>query len=204
MGTRGPVPGFSREQIVTVAVALADAEGLPAVSMRAIAGTLGTGAGSLYRYFPSRDALLDRMADAVIGEIPPFPAAADPMDALLQVARRQLTVYKRHPWLIEAIQHVQSLGPHGLAYFDHCLGALAPIQATTTAKFEAVAMITGVVAMFARPQPAGLSFAGVDLARYPNLAAAIQEAAAGAITPAPNVPDLFERTLRSLLSGLLT
>ncbi|MFI5910789.1 TetR/AcrR family transcriptional regulator [Dactylosporangium sp. NPDC051541] len=203
MGTRGPVPGFSREQIVTVAIALADTDGLPAVSMRAIAAKLATGAGSLYRYFPSRDALLDQMADAVIAEIPPFPAAADPIDALIRVARRQLTVYKRHAWLMEAIQHVKALGPNGLTYFDHCLGVLAPVKATTTAKFEAVAMITGVVTMFARPQPEGLSFATADLSRYPNLAAAIQEASSGALTPPEDVPDLFERTIRSLLSGLL-
>jgi AcrR family transcriptional regulator len=49
-GSRGPAPERSRAQITAVAVALADAEGLAAVSMRRVAGELGTGPASLYRY----------------------------------------------------------------------------------------------------------------------------------------------------------
>src|SRR4051794_502014 len=82
-GTRGPAPGHSREEIVAVAVGIADADGLGAVSMRAVAAKLGTGAGSLYRYLSSRDDLLDLMADAAIGDLRPYPQAADPIDALV-------------------------------------------------------------------------------------------------------------------------
>lgn len=202
-GTRGPAPGHSREEIVAVAVALADADGLGAVSMRAVAAKLGTGAGSLYRYLSSRDDLLDLMADAVIGEVRPFPEAPDPIDALVLLARRQLTVYKRHAWLGEAVQQTKGFGPNSLAYFDHCLGVLAPVSSPATAKFEAVAMITGVVVLFSRPQPEGLSFAAIDLAPYANLTAAIREASSGALQAPEDVPDLFERTVRSLLGGLL-
>ncbi|MEU7867630.1 helix-turn-helix domain-containing protein [Dactylosporangium sp. NPDC049140] len=202
-GTRGPAPGHSREEIVAVAVALADADGLGAVSMRAVAAKLGTGAGSLYRYLSSRDDLLDLMADAAIGDLRPYPEAADPIDALVLLAQRQLTVYKRHAWLLEAVQQTKGFGPNGLAYFDHCIGVLAPVRRPTTAKFEAVAMITGVVSLFARPQPEGLSFAAIDFSRYKNLAAAIAEASSGALQAPEDVPDLFERTVRSLLSGLL-
>jgi AcrR family transcriptional regulator len=202
-GTRGPAPGHTRDEIVAAAIAIADADGLPAVSMRAVAAALGTGAGSLYRYLASRDDLLDLMADEAVGAIRPFPEAADPMDALVLLARRQLGVYKRHGWLLEAIQRTKGFGPNSLAYFDHCLGVLAPVASPVTAKFEAVAMITGVVSMFARPQPEGLSFAAIDLTPYPSLTAAMTEASSGALTAPEDVPDLFERTLRSLLSGLL-
>jgi hypothetical protein len=57
--------------------------------------------------------------------------------------------------------------------------------------------------VFARPQPEGLSFAAIDFSRYANLAAAIAEASSGALQAPEDVPDLFERTLRSVLSGLL-
>ena len=70
-GSRGPAPGRSRDAIVAAAVALADADGLDAVSMRAVATALGTGAGSLYRYLSSRDDLLDLMVDRVAGELRP-------------------------------------------------------------------------------------------------------------------------------------
>ncbi|WP_432839234.1 TetR/AcrR family transcriptional regulator [Dactylosporangium sp. CA-092794] len=199
-GSRGPVPSHSRDEIVAAAVAIADADGLAAVSMRAVAGRLGTAAGSLYRYLSSRDDLLDLMADAVVGALRPFPEAADPFDALAGLARAQLAVYRRHPWLVETIQRTSGLGPNSLAYFDHCLGVLEPLDRPVARKFEAIAMLTGVVTLFARPQPEGVSFAGIDMTRYPNLTAAF--AAAG--PPAPETgPDLFERTVRSLLSGLL-
>jgi AcrR family transcriptional regulator len=43
----------SREEITAVAIAIADWEGLDAVSMRRVAAGLGTGAASLYRYVPT-------------------------------------------------------------------------------------------------------------------------------------------------------
>ncbi|WP_432991286.1 TetR/AcrR family transcriptional regulator [Dactylosporangium sp. CA-233914] len=187
---------------MAAATALADADGLAAVSMRAVAAKLGTGAGSLYRYLSSRDDLLDLMADAAIGALAPFPAAPDPIDALVLLAREQLGLFKRHPWLLEAAQRNRGLGPNALAYFEHCLGVLAPVRCPTQAKFEAVAMITGVVSLFARPQPEGLSFAA-DLAGYRHLVAAMAEASSGAPAPPQDAPDLFERALRSLLNGLL-
>ncbi|MEK8106005.1 helix-turn-helix domain-containing protein [Micromonospora sp. M12] len=52
---------------MATAIALADAGGLTAVSMRAVAAALDTGAGSLYRYLSSRDDLLDLMTDRAVG-----------------------------------------------------------------------------------------------------------------------------------------
>ncbi|GAA2337042.1 helix-turn-helix domain-containing protein [Dactylosporangium salmoneum] len=200
-GTRGPAPSHSREEIVEAAVALADADGLAAVSMRAVAARLGTAAGSLYRYLSSRDDLLELMSDAVVAELRPFPSAADPLDALVVLARAQLAMYQRHPWLTEAIQHASGLGPNSLAYFDHCLGAIAPLPCPVTAKFEAIAMLTGIVTLFARPQAGAGVFAGLDFTPYPNLIAAMTSAATD--PAAPQARDLFERTIRAVMSGLL-
>ncbi|MEW1613930.1 MULTISPECIES: TetR/AcrR family transcriptional regulator C-terminal domain-containing protein [unclassified Streptomyces] len=72
--SRGPKPGLTLDRIVTSAVAVADAEGLPAVSMRRLSTELGTGTMSLYRYVPGKAELLDLMLDRVLGE----PLAADP------------------------------------------------------------------------------------------------------------------------------
>ena len=63
---RGPQPAYSRDQIAAAAVKIADAEGLQAVSMRRIAGELGSGATSLYRYITKKDELLDLMSEAVL------------------------------------------------------------------------------------------------------------------------------------------
>jgi len=186
---------------VTAAIAMADADGLGAVSMRAVATTLGTGAGSLYRYLSSRDDLLDLMADRAAGELRPYPeAGGDWLDAMLRVARRQLELYLRHPWLVEILPRPTAPGPQSLAWFDHCLAILRPVPAATAAKFEAIAMMTGVVSLFARSAAAGppAGFDGIDLAAFPNLVEALTAPAAPA---APR--DLFEATVRSVLRGLL-
>ncbi|GAA0926452.1 hypothetical protein GCM10009554_06660 [Kribbella koreensis] len=58
------------DQYVAAALAVADTEGLDAVSMRRVAGDLGSGTATLYRYITNRDELLDLMIDAVQGEDP--------------------------------------------------------------------------------------------------------------------------------------
>jgi AcrR family transcriptional regulator len=199
-GSRGPTPGHSRDEIVAAAIALADAEGLPAVSMRAVAAALGTTAGSLYRYLSSRDDLLDLMTDHAVAELKPYPEpAGDWLDVMLRLAERQLDLHRRHRWLADVAQRPSAVGPATLAWFDHCLGVLAPVPAPTTAKFEAIAVVTGTVILFSR-DPAVASanpFANLDPATYPHLTAALA-------TPGQRpTGDLFERALRSLLTGLL-
>ncbi|WKU04936.1 TetR/AcrR family transcriptional regulator [Micromonospora sp. HUAS LYJ1] len=199
-GQRGPAPSHSRDEIVAAAIAVADADGIGAVSMRAVAAALHTGAGSLYRYLSSRDDLLDLMVDRAAGELRPYPEAADDwLDTMLRLARRQLDLYRRHPWLVDVLPRPTAPGPQSLAWFDHCLAVLRPVPAATTTKFEAIAMMTGVTSLFARQEAAAPSvgFAGIDLAAYPNLVAAIAD-------PSPSAPrDLFATTVRAVLRGLL-
>ncbi|MBM0277350.1 helix-turn-helix transcriptional regulator [Micromonospora sp. STR1s_6] len=200
-GSRGPAPAHSRDSIVVAAIALADTEGLAAVSMRAVAAALGTGAGSLYRYLSSRDDLLDLMTDRAVGELRPYPRVTDDwLETMVLLGRRQLALFGAHPWLLDVIHRPSGVGPESLAWFDNCLRILEPVRCPVAAKFEAIAMMTGVVSLFARRESAAgaFSFAGVDLAAYPHLVAAFS-APPG---PAPRA-DLVERTLRSLLSGLL-
>src|ERR1700758_2816446 len=64
-GERGPKARYSRTAIAAAAVALADAEGLDAVTMRRIAAELGLGTMSLYNYVPTKDHLVQLMIDEV-------------------------------------------------------------------------------------------------------------------------------------------
>lgn len=202
-GTRGPTPTHGRDEIAAAAVELADAGGLDAVSMRAVAGALGMAAGSLYRHLSSRDDLLDLMVDRCVGELRPYPTDDGSWtDQFLRLARRQLALHGRHPWLADALTRRVAPGPNTLAHFDACLRILQPVPATTTAKFEAIAMVTGVVTLFARSAAATgtVTFDHVDMAAYPHLAAAF----AAPVSALPPRDDLFDRTLRALLTGLLT
>src|ERR1700685_400754 len=75
-GTRGPRPRHDRAAITAIAVRIADAEGLEAVSMRRVAAELGIANMSLYNYVPSRDHLAQLMTDQLAGE---YAYAATPV-----------------------------------------------------------------------------------------------------------------------------
>ena len=102
---------LSRERVLAAAVAIADADGLPAVTMRRLAADLGVEAMSLYHHLPGKDGLLDGLVDTVVGEIgvavgrledvAPSGAGHAAGDWREAVRRRCLTareVMLRHPW----------------------------------------------------------------------------------------------------------
>ncbi|CAD5961722.1 MULTISPECIES: TetR/AcrR family transcriptional regulator [Streptomyces] len=131
--SRGPKPGLTLDRIVTAAIAVADAEGLAAVSMRRLSTELGTGTMSLYRYVPGKAELLDLMLDRVLGEPlpdePGRPAAAPPAPDDWRVAiNRMATTYldnlRRHPWLLKINQARTVLGPSALRGLELSLAAL--------------------------------------------------------------------------------
>jgi AcrR family transcriptional regulator len=95
-----------RAEILNAAIALADAEGLGAVTMRAVAQRVGATAMALYGYFPDKDSLLDAMADRVTGEVSPgFPGPLSALpgwrDRLLAAAELARVVAREHPSLIQ-------------------------------------------------------------------------------------------------------
>jgi AcrR family transcriptional regulator len=92
-----------RAEILDAAIALADAEGLAAVTMHAVAQRVGVTAMALYGYFPDKNSLLDAMADRVIGEVFPgsFPALAGWRDRLLAAAELARVVAREHPSVIQ-------------------------------------------------------------------------------------------------------
>lgn len=108
--TAAPGEDLHREPIVQAAIEIADAEGLAAVSMRAVAGKLGVATMSLYRHVDSKDDLILHMTSAVFGEarLPETPPAG--WRARLTVAARlQWSVYRRHPWLAQLVSITRPL-----------------------------------------------------------------------------------------------
>ncbi|MGW6712710.1 TetR/AcrR family transcriptional regulator C-terminal domain-containing protein [Streptomyces globisporus] len=125
--SRGPKPGLSLDRIVTAAVAVADAEGLAAVSMRRLSTELGTGTMSLYRYIPGKAELLDLMLDRVQGEpfaVRPDEPPADWRAAIDRMARGHLDNLRRHPWLLKINQARTVLGPSALRGLELALTGL--------------------------------------------------------------------------------
>ncbi|WP_327637599.1 GntR family transcriptional regulator [Kribbella sp. NBC_00482] len=119
------VPDLNRDEVVRMGIAIADAEGLAALSMRRIAAELGVSTMALYRYVGGKDALVVQMVDAAIGEFPLGEIPAYWRDAVTAVARVHWAVYRRHLWLASAISLSRpQLVPRLLPHTDAVLQAL--------------------------------------------------------------------------------
>ncbi|MFG3498309.1 TetR/AcrR family transcriptional regulator [Streptomyces sp. NPDC047928] len=93
--------GLTREAIVAVAVRIADAEGIGALSMRRLATELDSGVMSLYRHVENKDALLTAITRAACDEHPyPTPPPPDWRDAMRLAAALDWEVYRKHPWAL--------------------------------------------------------------------------------------------------------
>ena len=97
--------GLTTDRIVAAAVAIADAEGLEALSMRRVAAELDAATMSLYRHVPDKDGLLHLMMDQVFAAVS-FSAAdtALPWRSRLELAAHLLwDMFRAHPWLASAL-----------------------------------------------------------------------------------------------------
>jgi DNA-binding GntR family transcriptional regulator len=91
---------LNQDRIVRTAVAVADAEGLAAVTMRRLATELGVPVMSLYRYVPSKDDLVFLMADRIFGEAElPTPSTEHWRAQLGAIVRLQWALARQHPWM---------------------------------------------------------------------------------------------------------
>jgi AcrR family transcriptional regulator len=147
----GPKPGLTLERIVTAAVALADREGLAALSMRRVAAELDVGTMSLYRYVPGKGELLDLMLDHVIRpEQLAEHRGADWRSTMEFLARNTWKLYLDHPWLLQVNQSRPILGPNALAGVDFALAALDDLGLTGRVKVAVIMAVDHYVTGTAR------------------------------------------------------
>lgn len=201
--SRGPIPSLDRSDIVASAIALADADGLQGVSMRAVASRLGTSASALYRYVADRADLLGLMADQVARELRPFePPPGGGIEAMVAVAQAQRDLYRQHPWLTEISFRMSAAGPETLRFFDACLGAMSESAAPKPIKFEALALVTALAAVFASRAPSdhedGERLPELDSSAFPHLVTRT-----GEFPTTGEREDLLGRAVRGVLRELL-
>ncbi|MGE2716502.1 TetR/AcrR family transcriptional regulator [Mycolicibacterium litorale] len=117
--------GLSRERIVEVAIELADADGLAALSMGRLAQRLGCGTMSLYRHIANKDELVTFMLSTATGAPPVLPRADGWRGAISAWAEGLWEVYHRHPWVLSATAAGPPADPGQLGWLDRGLTALA-------------------------------------------------------------------------------
>lgn len=138
--------GLSRDDIVTTAIAVADAEGTAAVSMRRIARDLRVGAMSLYWYVESKDELHQLMLEVVHGEIEAAEPSGDWRADLAAYAHDYRAALHRHPWAIDFLGVGPPSGPNDARNADRLIGALdGPGLDLTTAMWALLAVGTYVM-----------------------------------------------------------
>jgi AcrR family transcriptional regulator len=146
-GERRVIP-LSRARIVSTAIAIADTEGLAAVSLRRVAARLDTGPMRLYGYLDTKVDLLDLMADEICGRIElPQPGGTWRDDVRLIADHTQL-VARRHPWYINIIGDRPAHGPNGLRYLESIFASVAKIGLDMAATVVAVNAVLGYLVGF--------------------------------------------------------
>ena len=109
----GPRPGLNVDMIVDAAIAVADADGMAALSMRAVGDRLGRTAMALYTYVPSKRELVDLMYDRALAEMPADQdQGRDWRAAVIVWADDFRRFLVRHPWMLQVSQARPVLGPH--------------------------------------------------------------------------------------------
>ncbi|MEU3453588.1 TetR/AcrR family transcriptional regulator C-terminal domain-containing protein [Micromonospora sp. NPDC006766] len=209
-------PELSRERLVRTAIALADAGGLAAVSMRQLAADLGVATMSLYRHVRGRDDLVLAMADTALADAPlPAVPPAGWRARLELLARAQWAIYLRHRWLphVISMSRPQPL-PNGMAHSEWALRATAGLGLDTQLRWHAALTLmayvrgiaTGLEAQAHAEQDTGLTdeqwmetheatfHQMMTSGRYPTLAALNEEVDL-------NLDTVFEFGLHRLLDG---
>lgn len=119
---------LSRERVLAAAIRLADTEGLPAITMRRLAASLGVEAMSLYHHLPGKDALFDGLVEAVVTEIQAEIGGLDAdtgwrsqLRGRCLAARR---VMLRHPWAPGLLGARPAIPPSLYLHFEDVLATL--------------------------------------------------------------------------------
>ena len=150
-GRRGPRPTRTIHEIGAAAVALADREGLDAVSMKAVAAELGLTTMSLYRYVDSKDELTSVMIDLAYGDPDLAAVERGPWRRRVEAwARGVSAACQRHPWSADVTFNGPPITPNALGWMDSGLRALAPTGLTEQQKLSSLLALDGYVRNFFR------------------------------------------------------
>ncbi|BCJ54111.1 TetR family transcriptional regulator [Actinoplanes sp. NBRC 14428] len=116
---------LTRQRIVEVAGALVDAEGLEALSVRRLATELGVAGPSLYNHFPTKNEILDAVADAVIARVDvSYFGTHEWPDALRLWAYSYHAALSAHPNIVPVLAQGPGRRPAALAMADTVYGGL--------------------------------------------------------------------------------
>jgi AcrR family transcriptional regulator len=125
VGDRDRRRTLTRERVVAEALTVIGADGVDALSMRALATRLGVVPGALYRHVRNREQLQDLVLDQILAEVDSELAHSLPWtERIKHLAHRLRTVLQDHPGIAALLKTRDPLGPHSLALAEAFLATL--------------------------------------------------------------------------------
>jgi AcrR family transcriptional regulator len=180
-----PKAKFTRAQLQEAALALVDEQGLAALSMRTLAGALGTGPMTLYNYVKDRDELDALVVEAVLAEVKPARPRGSGKAESWQADVRAIVeatwrTVRRHPNVIPLVLTRRTLHDTTLHWAEGLLEALARSGRRDVELLVAFRTVSGFVMGLAQAQ-----LSGPPTTNHPDVARA-------QALPADRYPRLIE------------
>lgn len=163
--------------MVHAGVALADAEGLAAVTMARVATSLDLTTTALYRYVDAKETLVELMVDVAAGPPPPIARASDWRAPIRVWTAALWDCYQTHPWLTDVKPAGFPRCPNGIAWVESLLSLLddAPVGDPLALVLQINLTIRGYSSLAAGLSPPGAIpawFSGAMRERFPRVVAA--------------------------------
>lgn len=206
---------LGRGEIVESALAIIDAEGIEALSMRRLGAELGVRAMALYRHVRNKDQLLDLVVEGVLRDIAPPDISGEWRADVAAIARATRTGLLRHRRAVALVQGRPWVGPAGLAALDLTLGVFRKAGFDGSSAVHAQFALGNYVSGFCAWEAANLGavaddpqaraaaletyarlIASLPPDRYPNVTALADRLTAGSLE------ERFEAGLAALIRGL--
>ena len=204
MKTSGKRQPLSRERILRSALAIADREGLEALSMRRIGEALGVEAMSLYNHIPNKAAILDGIFETVLAELPGMKRTASWQRALRDRGRALRAVLRAHPNVLPIFATRPAVTPASMAHVEMVLEVLGTVGLSADDALSTLqvlfAFVVGHTVASHAPRRADEDSQPAYDALSPDEFPRVREAAR--LLAAHDVEKEFELGLDLLLSGL--
>ncbi|HEX2360571.1 MAG TPA: TetR/AcrR family transcriptional regulator [Jiangellaceae bacterium] len=208
-GQRVPL---NKQRVLRAAVALADRDGVGALSMRKLAQELGVEAMSLYHHVANKSDILDGIVDVVFSEIELPDSDADWKLAMRSRAISARKALRRHPWATGLMDSRSTPGPATLRHHDAVLGVLRHAGFSIEMAAHAFSVLDSYIYGFAL-QESSLPFetseelaavaetimANLPVDEYPHFT---EMAVEHALQPGYDYGDEFEFGLDLILDGI--
>jgi len=141
---RPPRLALTVDRIAAAAIEVADAEGLPSVSMQQVAARLDVTKMALYRHVASKAELVAVMIESAVGEPPDLrtsPGGWRPR--LVTWADLMRDTWRRHPWLPAATTGERPTGPREVGWTESAVAALEGTGLDGAERMDAVFLLSG-------------------------------------------------------------